>query len=152
MGKRVTFSVSAWSAAEPKVVFDLLTSGATWPVWSPIGSFHLEKEGDEGGESCGAIRVFRTGSVRSRERIVAVEPNRQLSYVQLSGLPIRSHRADVVLEPDEYKKGTRIVWREDFEASLPGTGWLFRWFLGRFVQRCADGLAAHTAKGASATP
>src|SRR5262249_44655094 len=51
MGKRVTFSVSAWSSAPPGVVYDLLRDGATWPVWSPLGSFRLEREGRDGGES-----------------------------------------------------------------------------------------------------
>jgi Polyketide cyclase / dehydrase and lipid transport len=139
MGRRVTFTVSAWSSARPGVVYDLLRSGATWPQWSPIGSFRLEREGSDGGESLGAIRVFTTGTVASREELVGFEPEHAFSYVALSGLPIRAHRADVEL--DESDGGTAISWREDFRAKLPGTGWLLEWFLRRFVQRCADGLA-----------
>ena len=41
--------------------------------------------------------------------------------------------------------GTVIHWRSRFTAKVPGTGPLYRWALGRFVQRCADGLAAHAA-------
>jgi hypothetical protein len=26
---------------------------------------------------------------------------------------------------------------------LPGTGWFWAWYLGRFVQRMADGLAGY---------
>lgn len=141
MRQRVTFSVSAWSAAPPGVVYELLCAGATWPRWSPIGSFRLEREGGEGGESLGAIRVFTTGRVRSREELVGFRPGREFSYSALSGLPIRDHRADVELS--ERDGGTAITWHEDFLAARPGSGWLLEWFLRRFVQRCADGLARH---------
>lgn len=144
MGRRVTFSVSAWSAAPPPAVYGLLCSGATWPEWSPIGSFRLEREGRDGGESLGAIRVFTTGTVHSREELVGFEPGRSLRYTALSGLPIRDHRADVTLA--ERDGGTAIDWREDFRVRLPGAGWLQEWFLRRFVQRCADGLASHAAR------
>jgi hypothetical protein len=149
MGERIIFSVSAWSSAPPAEVYRLLRTGASWPEWSPIGSFHLEQEGREGGESLGAIRVFKTGNVRSREELVGLEPDAAFSYVALSGLPIRDHRADVELVARD--GGTAISWREDFQPKLPGTGWLLRWFLRRFVQRCADGLAAHAAGLAVAT-
>jgi hypothetical protein len=143
MSKRVTFSVSAWSAAPPGVVYDLLRDGATWPVWSPLGSFRLEREGRDGGESLGAIRVFRTATVSSHEEIVGFEPGRSFSYSALSGMPIRSHRADVELTGRD--GGTAITWREDFVATRPGTAWLIGRFLRGFVQRCADGLARHAA-------
>jgi Polyketide cyclase / dehydrase and lipid transport len=143
MGRRVTFTVSAWSAAPPAVVYPLLCSGATWPEWSPIGSFRLERQGRDGGESLGAIRVFTTAGVHSREELVGFEPGRSFSYSALSGLPIRDHRADVTLA--ERDGGTAISWREDFRVKIPGTGWLHAWFLRRFVQRCAGGLATRAA-------
>jgi hypothetical protein len=143
MGRRVTFTVSAWSAAPPAAVYPLLCSGATWPEWSPLGSFRLERPGRDGGESLGAIRVFTTAGVHSREELVGFEPGRSFSYSALSGLPIRDHRADVTLA--ERDGGTAISWREDFRVKVPGTGWLHAWFLRRFVQRCADGLAARAA-------
>jgi len=147
MGKRITFSVSAWSSAPPAAVYDLLRDGATWPQWSPIGSFRLEREGRDGGESLGAVRVFRTATVSSREEIIGFEPGRSFSYSALSGLPIRSHRADVELTGRD--GGTAITWREDFVAvkwaGEVGGGTLIGWFLRGFVQRCADGLARHAA-------
>jgi Polyketide cyclase / dehydrase and lipid transport len=144
MSRRAKFSVSAWSAAPPAVVYDLLCSGATWPQWSPLGSFRLEREGRDGGESLGAIRVFTTAGVHSREELVGFEPGRSFSYSALSGLPIRDHRADVTLA--ESGGGTAICWREDFRAKVPGTGWLYERFLRWFVQRCADGLAGQAGR------
>ena len=145
MGKRISFSVSAWSSAPPAAVYDLLRDGATCPQWSPIGSFRLEREGRDGGESLGAIRVFRTATVSSREEIIGFEPGRSFSYSALSGMPIRSHRADVELTARD--GGTAITWREDFVAvkwaGEVGGGPLIGWFLRGFVQRCVDGLARH---------
>ncbi|HEX4214819.1 MAG TPA: SRPBCC family protein [Candidatus Dormibacteraeota bacterium] len=136
---RITFATEAWTPASPSTVYDLLKDGATWPQWSPIGSFRLEREGGEGGESAGAIRVFSTGTVRSREELIELRPGRGLSYVALSGLPVRDHRADVVVTPE--RGGSALAWHEAFRPVIPGTGWLLRPLLRRFVQRCADGPA-----------
>jgi hypothetical protein len=146
MSKHVTFEVSAWSEATPQAVYDLLRDGASWPRWSPIGSFALEREGGAGGaggESLGAIRAFKTGPVTSREELVLLEPGRAFSYAALSGMPIHSHRADVKLT--ERDGGTAITWREDFVVKWFAGAWFIRRSLRGFVQRCADGLAAHAA-------
>ena len=143
MAQRVTFEVQAWTRATPAAVYRLLLDGSTWPTWSPIGSFHLEREGRDGGESEGAIRVFKTGTVRTREQLVERRADESFGYVALSGLPIRADRADVELSA--HNGGTAIVWREAFDPKIPGAGPALRWFLRRFVQRCADGLAAHSA-------
>ena len=39
-----------------------------------------------GPEGVGAVRLFRTGRVRSRERVVTVTPNETFSYELISGL------------------------------------------------------------------
>jgi Polyketide cyclase / dehydrase and lipid transport len=138
--------VTARSAADPMAVYRLLAAGNTWPVWSPIGSFELERAGPDGSESLGAIRVFRTGRVTSREEIVELVPGRRLSYALLSGLAIRDYRADVDLTPDG--TGTVIRWQSRFTGKVPGTGWLYRVTLARFIRRCADGLAGYAAQTA----
>ena len=139
---------TAWSAAGPAAVYRLMRDGSTWPVWSPIGSFRLEREGEGGGESVGAIRVFKTGRATSVEELVELRPDRRLSYILLSGLPIRDYRSDIDLEPRD--GGTAIQWRSTFHPKRPGTGWIYRYALGKFIQRCVDGLAAHAAGVAQA--
>ncbi len=139
-------SVRAWTAASPADVYALLRDGSTWPVWSPLDSFELEREGPEGGESLGARRIFRTGRTRSYEEIVELQPGRRFSYALLSGLPLRGYRADVDLEPRD--GGTEIHWHSHFRAKYPGTGRLYRATLGKFIQRCADGLAAYATEAA----
>ena len=41
---------------------------------------------------------------------------------------------------------------ERFEATRPGTGWYLSRALRRFVQDCADGLAAHAGASPEASP
>ncbi len=143
MGEQV-ISARGWTAASPAEVYRLLRAGATWPVWSPIDSFDLQREGTDGGESLGAIRVFHTGRADSHEEIVELVEDRRFSYALRSGLPLRGYRADVDLEPRD--GGTAIHWHSSFHAKVPGTGGIFRRFLGGFIQRCVDGLATYAAE------
>ena len=148
MGKKKVICKTAWSAAAPSVVYRFVRDGATWPVWSPLGAFRLEREGKDGGESVGAIRVFTTRGLKSVEELVELQPDRRLSYTLVRGMPLKDYRADVDLEPHD--GGTSIQWRSTFHPKYPGTGWLYRVGLGRFIQRCVDGLAAHAASIAQA--
>jgi hypothetical protein len=134
---------SATTSAGAEVVYALLRDGATWPEWSPLGSFKLERAAEDEPEGVGAIRVFRTGRVTTREEIVELVPARRFSYRLLSGLAIRDYRADIDLEPTE--EGTVIRWHSSFDPKLPGTGWLYRRQLGRFIDRTVRGLASHAA-------
>jgi hypothetical protein len=150
-GHRVLdIDVSARSTADAATVYGLLADSSLWPTWAPLGSFELERPGQVTPCGLGAIRIFRTGTVTSREEIVELIPDRRLSYTLLSGLPLRGYRADIDLTPDG--DGTRIRWHSRFTAAIPGTGWFYRWFLGRFIQRCANGLAAHAAKVVADSP
>ena len=99
MGKRVSFSAEARSAANPAAIYALLSDRATWPTWSPFQAFALEREGEAGGESKGAIRVFTSGRIRNREELTELSPDRLFSYSSLSGLPVRDHQASVRLVP-----------------------------------------------------
>jgi hypothetical protein len=150
--RRQHIDVSSTTPADPATVYALLRDGATWPTWSPLGSFELERPGDTEPEGLGAIRVFRTRQptgqlVTTRERVAELVPGRRFSYVLLSGLHIRDYRADVDLTSPVPggTTGTAIRWHSSFVPAVPGTGWLFRLVLGRFIARCARGLAAHAA-------
>jgi hypothetical protein len=140
---RQHIDVRVRTTADPDRVYELLVDGAGWPVWSPLGSFELERPGDDEPEGVGAIRVFRTGRVTSRERVVERVPGRRFSYELVSGLPLRGYRANIDLTPDG--DGTIIRWHSSFTARIPGTGWFYRRVLDSFLRRCAEGLAAHAA-------
>jgi hypothetical protein len=88
----------------------------------------------------GAVRIFRTGRVSSKERLIIVRPNELFSYELISGLAIRDYAAVIRLQPSG--EGTTINWRSTFRAKVPGTGWLYHRQLGRFIGLTVNGLAA----------
>ena len=139
--RRRHIEVTQHSEAAPAALFALLIDGETWPRWSPIEAFELERAGDPPPEGVGAIRVFRRGRTTGRDEIVEVVPDRRLSYRSLSGLPVRDYRAHVDLEP--VGDGSAIRWEASFAPKLPGTGRLLERGLRRFLEQCARGLAEH---------
>jgi uncharacterized protein YndB with AHSA1/START domain len=141
--RRRHIEVSAHSDAAPDAVFALLADGTTWPRWSPIESFELERPGDPPPEGRGAIRVFRRGRTVGRDRLVDVAPAERLVYESLSGLPVRDYVAEVELTATV--GGTDVKWQASFFPKVPGTGWLLERGLRRFLGECAAGLAAHAA-------
>jgi hypothetical protein len=135
----------ATTAVDPDRVYQLLREGATWPSWSPIDSFELERAGAGEPEGVGAVRILRTGRYRMREEIVELVPARRFSYALLDGLPVRDYRADVDLERGE--EGTLITWQASFAPKIPGTGWIIRRRLAGIMERFVQGLAQHAAEG-----
>jgi len=143
MAKQVSFSVNATSSANPRLLFGLLRSGATWPTWSPVKSFKLGRPSPGGGEGVGAVRVFCLGPLRSQEELTEISPDHTLKYSIVGGLPIRDHHA--VVELTRTAQGTEITWREGFRPLIPGTGTLLCWTMRQVIQRGADGLATRAA-------
>lgn len=141
MGKQHV-DATARSAAPASQVYRLVRDGSTYPVWGSWDAFELEKPGEDGEpEGVGAIRVLRTGRIRSRERIVELVPDRRLSYDLVSGLAMRDYHAHIELTPTA--TGTTIRWHSSFRAKVPGTGWLYRRTLQRVLTDACAALAAH---------
>jgi hypothetical protein len=132
--------VTATTGADPASVYALLADGATWPEWSPLGSFELIAPGDGTPEGLGAVRLFTTGRHRSRERVVTCQPGLVFAYELEAGLPLRDYRAVVRLTSTP--EGTTINWHSTFRPKVPGTGWLYRRELGKFIGQTVEGLAA----------
>jgi polyketide cyclase/dehydrase/lipid transport protein len=147
------FRVAATSAAEPDVVFDLVADARRWHEWAgPMiarSSWDTSGGAPEGG--VGAVRLLGRPPVMAREEIVASDPPRYLAYRQLSGLPVRSYRADVLLSerPDG---GTDLTWSGTLVPAVPGTGPLLRWLLARTVRGFARRVTAAAAAAAAAGP
>src|SRR5918997_4686154 len=140
----------ATTTAAPATVYALLRDGSTWPTWSSIESFELERPGDEEREGVGAVRVFRSGRVTGRDTIAELVPDRRFAYMHTSNLPVRDYRGEVELEPTS--TGTAIRWVSTFEPKIPGTGWLMRRALDGFVAGLANGLAEHAAATGTGRP
>lgn len=132
-------------AAPPAQVWALLADARGWPDWTPIDAAELERTGSPTDDGVGALRRFTTGRVTSREEVRIFEPERHLSYILLSGLPLRGYRADVTLRPTD-DGGTDVRWVSSFVAKVPGTGFIYRRELDRFLGRILDGLATELAR------
>ncbi len=139
MGQQV-IDENATSRADPEAVYALLADGSTWPEWSPLGAFELLEPGDGTPEGLGAVRLFTTGRHTSRERVVECRPGEAFAYVLEAGLALRDYKAVVTLRPTG--AGTAVNWHSTFRAKVPGTGWLYRRQLGRFIGETVAGLAA----------
>jgi hypothetical protein len=137
----------ATSRAAPDAVFALLKNSDTWPRWSMFKSAELEQPGRDEPYGVGSIRVFSTSVTRAREQVVELIPDRQLSYVLLSGLPFRNYRADVRLTPPG-DSGTRIDWTASFQCRY-GTGWFWRLFMNRILSDLAKQLAVAAEKNSA---
>jgi uncharacterized protein YndB with AHSA1/START domain len=146
-----TYRVSAVSSAPPEQVFAVLADGAGWSRWAGpvVVRSWWAREGEPPPGGIGAIRALGLGRIGSREEIVAYDPPRHLAYTLLSGLPVRSYRADVHIEP--HGPGSRIEWSGSFTPKVAGTAALLRLFLvatvGGFARRVAR-FAAESAASA----
>ena len=146
VAKRREIDVTAQTSASAGTVFALLADGTTWPNWAPIDSFALERAGDPPPEGVGAVRGFKRGRVTGRDEIVEIVPGSRLRYVSISGLAIKDYRAIVdVGDIGDDTGGAVIRWRASFFPKIPGTGLILQRGIRRFLQQCADGLAAKAA-------
>src|SRR5437763_17044274 len=114
-------SVHGRTSGTPDAVYALLLDGATWPRWSPLGSFRMldKKDGE-----LGALRRFRTTVFRSDEEIVALEPGRRFAYALRAGLALRDYVAYLALAPAD--AGTETHWHPSFRSRMPCLGSAYR--------------------------
>ena len=141
IGGRRTFVVRARSSAPLEVVWPLVGEAKRWKEWSFLDRSELERTGAPDPDGVGALRRFSRLGVGSREEVVAWEPPRHLAYTIVSGMPVRSYRADVVLEP--VGTGTAISWSVAFDERFSGTGSMLGLVLHSIITRFAKSLAAH---------
>jgi len=144
MAKIQHISFRGHTRASPEAVYALLVDRERWPDWSPLGDFRLIESGDENG--LGAVGVFSTNGVDSCEEVIALEPGKRFGYSLKKGLPLRDYRAYIDLTP--VRGGTDVHWHSTFTGKIPGTGWFFRRFLGRFLERMVESLVARASRGA----
>lgn len=141
MVQRIT--ATAITDAPPHTVYELLRNPQTWTAWSTMDDVVLEKPAVGEPNGVGSVRRLTRGRVIGFDEVAELVPDRRFGYVHLRGLPVRDYRADVDLEPVE--GGTRIHWHATFRRKTPGTGWLLRITLGKFLREITQGLAIHAA-------
>jgi hypothetical protein len=128
------------SAADPAAAFAVVRDRSSWPRFTKIKSFELERPGEGDPNGQGSIGRLQGGPLKPREQIVECTPNRRISYELLSGIPVRDYRAVVDFEPDH--GGTSIHWQVSFRPSIPGTGSLLRRLLRGAISDLVEALAA----------
>jgi len=133
---RQEIDVRGTTSGSPDAVWRLLGDSATWPSWTPIERFDLERPA--GPDGLGEIRRFTTGRVKVREEIVERDPGRRLTYTLLSGLALRDYRAEIDVTPGP--DGTAIRWHTTFRPKIPGMGWIYRRALEKATRQFVDGL------------
>ncbi|WP_354699100.1 hypothetical protein DSM112329_04807 [Paraconexibacter sp. AEG42_29] len=130
--------------AAPEAVWALLADSAAWPSWTPVDSHSEEHPG--GADGTGEVRIFKTGRYTVREEIVEKQAPERLSYVLLSGLPLKNYRAEIDVRPAP-GGGSEIRWHTVFAPKVPGTGGIFRRSLQKITGQFVDGLATRAAQG-----
>lgn len=131
--------------APPEAVWGKYTDHVGWGDWAGMGKVSLEREGSPTRNGVGAIRVFNAG-MKVREEVMSFEVPSRMTYRLVSGaFPLTNHLGTVVFEP--HPKGTRVVWRCQFESRLPFVGGLIEKSLQRLF---AKTLSRFARKGMSA--
>lgn len=144
-----SYDVTAESTAPPAAVWTSLLNPRSWPAWTPIDALEtVQSHGlsADGRDGIGATRAFRTGKVVTKERITALEPERRFGYEGVENPQMADYHATVELI-EMPGGGTEIRWHGTYLARR-GMRWIFQWYLRRFMQTMATGLAEH----AAATP
>jgi hypothetical protein len=143
--KPITVSATAQSSASAEAVFALLASGETWPRWAPIKTYALHTPGVDGGESVGAIRQWNSGLMMNLEQIVELEAPTKFAYTlnQSKIVGVKNYRADVDIVSTA--AGCAVTWSAVFYPKVAGTGWFWKFALGKLSNQLATGVATYAA-------
>lgn len=104
----------------------------------PKKPFTAEAPGDKANNGAGCIRRIASGWMVVRERLESADPPNSLSYVMLSGVPVKDYHAK--MEFSEKDGQTLILWSAMFTPKIPGTGWLIKYTMSRIFNQLLDGL------------
>ncbi|GBE65579.1 hypothetical protein MFM001_20410 [Mycobacterium sp. MFM001] len=119
MSKLYRYRVSRHVAANPQVVWNVVSDHARMAEWTPFRRSAVEKPGEPDPNGTGAVRALYLAGPPTRERIIEFEPPRRLRYMLLSGLPFRDYIGEVTVEPDG--TGTRLTTELAFRTRIPGS-------------------------------
>jgi hypothetical protein len=104
----------------------------------PKKPFTAEVEGDKAKNNAGCIRRIASGGMVVRERLESADPPNSLSYVILSGVPVKDYHGKMEFRGSG--SDTLILWSAMFSPKIPGTGWLIKSMMKRTFNKLLDGL------------
>ena len=135
--------IRARIAAPPDRVFAVLADHVGYPCWAGVQEAVLRNPGHPRPNGVGATRVFRRSGIAVEEEITLFEPPERLGYRGVGGLPLRDYEGEMRLVAAD--GATELTWRVRFRPLLPGTGWLLRRLIARWLGQTASRLASHLA-------
>lgn len=146
--KRIELVEQSESAASPPEIYALLKNSSTYPDWSMVDSYKMERPGKNESHDIGEIRVLTTGPFVMLEEMTEFDPNRCVAYRLLSGFPLSDYRARTLLEALP-EGGTRILWQSSFYPKYGGTAWFWRFLMRHILRRFVRDLARAAEAGES---
>jgi uncharacterized protein YndB with AHSA1/START domain len=143
---RQQIHVEATSTASPAEVWQLLSDVTTWTTWAGFTEAAYERPGDADPHGAGAVRRFKIGPLRSRERVLEADAPHTFAYDYEGTLPITDYRAEVTLTPTA-DGGTQITWHSEFGGRVPLAAALVRPMLAASLRMTATRLARAAPEG-----
>jgi hypothetical protein len=138
-----SFEIEITSHAAPAELFDLLADIPRWQEWAgpTVQRSARDRDGSPEPNGVGAIRRLGAPGFWAREEIVEFLRPVRLSYILVSGVPVRRYRSTVEFEARGDGE-TIIRWRSRFEPIVPGTGALLRIGMRTVIAGVAKRLSA----------
>lgn len=122
--RKLRVEAGGTTRAGPGIVWSLVADANTYPGWGPWDDGGY-RPASSGPSRQGSIQWFRYGRrTTSVEEILEIDEHRRIAYRVVSGLPVKSYRADVTLTPTP-TGGTSIHWAATWDKT----------FLGMLVER-----------------
>jgi hypothetical protein len=168
----LTLTATAHSPADAPAVLRAFLNGVTWPLWSPVDGFALERRGRVisgwtapervvGPQVVGDVRVFRTGRRVRRHRITEITESSvtveitgaragSRVSVEITGARAGSRvsvESTVRVWPDP-AGGSLIVWSSTLRP-IRRPGWRPLWFAARRGRRELQSRVAGLARFAA---
>ncbi|PSR69691.1 SRPBCC family protein [Nocardia sp. MDA0666] len=141
-GRKFTYQLDRRGPAAPEAMFDLIRDAEGWPRWAgPLITYATWRDGKTGvgDDIVGRVRLMGTPRFRTPEQITVDDRPHVHAYRILTRWPVRDYHARV--EFTSHDDGTTTVrWSGEFIERIPGTGWLWKRFLLRFLGDLADNL------------
>jgi uncharacterized protein YndB with AHSA1/START domain len=143
-----SFTLTSNVAAPIDTVFDVLTDHRGYAKITRLRSSTLEREGDPAPNGIGAVRVLKLAGPPTREEVTAFEPPSHFAYKMLSGAPVKSHTANVVLSPQG--TGTQISWSVDSVPSIPVPATVWSGIIRQVINQLLRGIVKESERRARA--
>lgn len=119
MGRSYRYTDVRHVAADPAVVWEIISNHELMSEWTPSRKVVLENPGCPDRNGVGAVRALHIFGPTIRERTTLFEPPPTLRYSLVSGLPFREYTGQITVAPAE--TGSVISTAISFRTIVPGT-------------------------------